>query len=58
MDNYIAESHNSIVILTKSMMTFGFIFISFFIFHNLYVRLGIFIVTPFIIFSIPSNKGL
>jgi len=58
MENYIAESHNSIVMLAKSTMTFGFIFISFFIFHNLYVRLGIFIVTPFVIFSIPTNKGL
>lgn len=58
MDNYIAESHNSIVMFAKSMMTIGFIFISFFIFHNLYVRLGILIVTPFVIFSIPSHKRL
>lgn len=58
MENYMVESQGSIAMLAKSMMTIVFIIISFFLFHNLYVRLGIFIVTPFVIFSIPVSKRL
>lgn len=58
MENYMVESQGSIAMLAKSMMTIAFILISFFLFHNPYVRLGIFIVTPFVIFSIPVSKRL
>jgi hypothetical protein len=55
MNNYTEEAHNTLVMLTKCLMSVTLVILSFFIFHNVAVRVLIFFIAPIIIFMIPSR---
>lgn len=55
MNNYTEEAHNALVMLTKCLMAVLIVILSFFIFHNVAIRVAIFFIAPIIIFMIPSR---
>jgi hypothetical protein len=55
MNNYTEEAHNTLVMITKCLMAVLIVILSFFIFHNVAIRVTIFFVAPIIIFMIPSR---
>lgn len=55
MNNYTEEAHNTLVMVTKCLMSVLIVILSFFIFHNVAIRVTIFFVAPIIIFMIPSR---
>jgi nucleoside recognition membrane protein YjiH len=55
MNNYTEEAHNTLVMLTKCLMSSAIVILSFFIFHNVAIRVTIFFIAPIIIFMIPGR---
>ena len=55
MNNYTEEAHNTLVMITKCLMAVLIVILSFFIFHNVAIRVTIFFIAPIIIFMIPGR---